>query len=525
MATGHGQSRLRSGGHILLILLLLCAAPVVLRAFTLETLIMPGPVIETHAQFEDDCANCHEDTEADSQAELCMGCHVDVGADVVARTGFHGRHPDAGDNECVSCHTDHEGRAADIVAFDVTTFDHSWTDFAFRGEHEMLQCSGCHEPGADWAASPNTCFGCHAQDDIHLRQMEGTCGDCHSQSTWRDATFDHDMTAFPLMGQHGNLTCDDCHQDQVFHGVPTECSLCHVNDDVHQGRNGTQCASCHSAVDWADIHFDHLTVSSFALLGAHERLACETCHTQDFTTSLPTSCHGCHQTDDVHQGGLGADCASCHSVSTWTNTGFDHSAIMRFPLLGAHNALECTSCHLSGTDVGLPLDCAGCHADDPHVGQLGSQCETCHSEITWTAETRFDHGLTNFPLIGAHATIACETCHATLAFHDAAENCAACHSAEDVHGGRLGPQCETCHNPGTWAFWTFDHDIQTDFTLTGEHLGAACTACHRNSTTGEVTAPAVCGQCHRQDDPHFGRFGTECGACHTTASFSDIQDF
>jgi len=524
MKTAREQSRLH-GGRYLSVTLLLLIAPAALHAFTLESLLMPGPVAESHAEYEDDCEQCHTETEEQNQNTLCVGCHIAIGTDVMAGEGLHGRHPDAGDNQCASCHTDHEGRDADMVAFDLSEFDHSRTDFALRGVHDWTLCADCHQPGDKWMTAPNTCSSCHGHEDVHQGQMAGTCGDCHNETTWRDASFDHDTTTFSLTGGHGAAACGDCHQDQVFHGVPTDCNGCHVDDDAHMGRNGPQCESCHSSVDWVHPEFDHVAVSGFPLLGAHEPLACETCHTQDLMTALPTSCHGCHQSDDVHQGGLGTDCGSCHRVSNWTRTGFDHSQIDRFPLLGAHNELECTSCHVEGTDVGLPVDCVGCHSDDPHVEQLGSRCETCHTEMTWTGDVRFDHGLTHFPLIGAHEAIGCETCHATPAFHDAAEDCQGCHSSEDVHAGRLGTRCETCHNPTDWTFWTFDHDTQTDFMLTGAHIGAACTACHRESTTDVASVPNVCEACHRRDDPHMGRFGADCADCHTTGSFSDIQGF
>ena len=36
--------------------------------------------------------------------------------------------------------------------------------------------------------------------------------------------------------------------------------------------------------------------------------------------------------------------------------------------------------------------------------------------------------------------------------------------------------CDACHNPVGWQAWTFDHDVQTDFPLTGGHADVAAHA-------------------------------------------------
>jgi len=113
----------------------------------------------------------------------------------------------------------------------------------------------------------------------------------------------------------------------------------------------------------------------------------------------------------VHQGSLGDDCASCHTPNQWSQTGFDHLSNTGFGLLGAHAQAECTDCHAATATAALPTDCAGCHAPDPHQNQLGADCAGCHAETAWNADVLFDHGLSHFPLIGAHAEVACADCH------------------------------------------------------------------------------------------------------------------
>ena len=68
-------------------ILALCAAPA--SASDIEKwLIMPGPVVESHASIEADCDACHAPLSQQDQATLCSACHTEVGIDVVAGTGF-----------------------------------------------------------------------------------------------------------------------------------------------------------------------------------------------------------------------------------------------------------------------------------------------------------------------------------------------------------------------------------------------------------------------------------------------------
>ena len=62
----------------------------------IETLVMPGDVIEGHADIEGECGNCHEAFERSKQRALCLDCHDPHSAKLVA-----------GDNPndvCAQCH-------------------------------------------------------------------------------------------------------------------------------------------------------------------------------------------------------------------------------------------------------------------------------------------------------------------------------------------------------------------------------------------------------------------------------------
>lgn len=503
--------------------------PLTLRADALERIfIMPGPVIGAHAEIESDCDSCHAPLSDTPQNQLCVACHEDIGADVERERGFHGRDPEASTAECASCHTDHEGRDAQVVLFDADSFDHRFTDFPLLGGHGDATCDACHVEDALFRDAPSECIVCHRDDDHHDGALGEACGDCHNASDWRFVRFDHAKTGFALTGGHKSATCEACHTTADYAATPTECVACHRQEDVHKGRNGTECGDCHVTANWQQLTFNHAKETGFALRGGHDGLTCQDCHrADDFSGLRGDDCNSCHVNDDVHKGRNGPDCAACHGVSSWVVSSFDHTAISDFALVDTHATLECQACHVNNVQDKLPRDCGGCHGEsDPHKGQLGARCEDCHAQVTWTASVRFDHDLTSFPLIGMHGELACDECHATPAYHDAPMECKECHAEDDPHGGTLGPMCEVCHNPRDWQAWVFDHQKQTDFALTGSHATVPCGACHQTvvSSLDEVSAPRDCAGCHRRDDPHQGRFGDACGSCHTTESFRQIRE-
>lgn len=509
----------------LLVVVLLAAASVTHASEIEKWLIMPGPVANVHASIESDCGACHAPLSETSEAELCGACHEGVVGDLATQSGFHGRLQPAAQAECASCHTEHEGRDTDILAFDASAFDHSQTDFALRGAHAALECGACHANGAKHRDAPGECVDCHRSDDAHNGQLGDDCGSCHNAASWLQATFDHAKTGFTLTGAHDGITCAGCHASESFAEVGRSCNDCHRDQDVHKGRNGVRCGDCHATTTWSSVTFDHARVAGFRLDGGHRGLPCSACHVAASFTDLQTSeCSACHDRDDPHEGRFGPDCGSCHTTASWRSAGFDHAAKTGFALPPGHDELQCEQCHSGSPGAAVPTDCGTCHAgDDVHEGQLGSRCESCHVATNWTAMIAFAHELTAFPLIGAHADVACDKCHATAAFHDADTACIACHAGDDVHAGSLGTQCDDCHNPATWRAWQFDHDTHTRFPLSGAHADVRCEACHRDAAGRGESPPSDCSSCHRRDDPHFGRFGNNCEACHTTTSFSAIE--
>lgn len=166
----------------------------------------------------------------------------------------------------------------------------------------------------------------------------------------------------------------------------------------------------------------------------------------------------------------------------------------------------------------------------------GMDCSACHTPDGWTMAPGdgrgggFDHARTGFPLVGRHAAVTCIACHAPG--REVRQDCASCHRSP--HQGRLSRDCGGCHVPRTWesARAVVMH-ARTRLPLTGAHLLADCTQCHRRTGERQWTSPPVdCVACHeaevrnaRVHPDHLGRdggapFPRDCAICHRTSTWS-----
>ena len=314
------------------------------------------------------CGACHAGERYKGTPKQCVGCHL---PDDVHR-GSQGP-------QCSNCHT-----TADWTS---QKFDHAReTGFALMGRHARLGCQDCHRSGNLKEPIPKDCNGCHQADDRHAGRLGADCADCHGNDRWRVASFDHATRFhFALEGAHANLDCHACHtgvaQDQK---LGTECGSCHRADEPHGGTLSTKCKQCHGQTRWNDVTFDH-DLASFPLLGLHVVVTCGQCHTTERFKEAPQECVDCHAKDDVHKGGLGKDCGTCHTPNGWKLWDFDHAARTRFPLTGAHAQVGCPECHIKPQNVKKPsMVCGTCHAgNDVHAGRFGLQCQECHTTMTF----------------------------------------------------------------------------------------------------------------------------------------------
>jgi hypothetical protein len=391
---------------------------------------------------------------------------------------------------------------------------------------------------------PVKCFACHKKDEQekgHRGGLGEKCESCHNERAWKNSSFDHDDTKFPLHDKHKDAKCESCHKGGISGPnarikVEKECNACHKKDDQdkgHKGRYGPKCESCHTEKSWKGTTFDHGRDTKYTLKGKHIQTKCDACHLPEIgpiysKQKLETLCNACHKKDDQdkgHKGRYGPKCESCHTEKNWKTITFDHARDTRYELKGKHFRTKCDDCHLpekGPLSKKLEIQCYACHKkDDKHRDQLGKKCESCHHERDWK-DSPFDHTKSRFPLTGSHIRTECKKCHQTPAFRDASLLCNGCHEKEDVHKRRLGTRCESCHYTGTWKSWDFDHD-KTRFPLDGGHKKTECYDCHMKPITGRALIDRTCISCHANEDVHNGGFGGQCERCHVASTWRKVR--
>lgn len=502
----------------------------------------------TGAHIETDCNDCHG-LEAvprfSGLLDTCTGCHQ-AAADELPDPDHSS--PALG-TDCALCHTTDAWLPAE--------FDHTRSTFALTGAHIATDCAACHGEGeaAVFSGLDATCFACHQQDydgaqnpDHNNPALPTDCQVCHSTTAWEPAEFDHQLTDFPLTGAHAEIDCNACHTGGIYEPIDAACVACHLDDynntedPDHAGENlPLDCALCHNTSDWEDADFDH-GQTRFPLQGAHQPLACVACHADGYTDT-PFACQACHLDDwqgaalPHEEQSFTLECATCHTQDAWAPSTFNHDNLTDWPLTGAHGSVSCTACHTGGTYLTAAPDCWGCHqqdyldADEPdhEGGSYPQDCAVCHSTGDWVA-TAFDHALTEFPLLGAHTTVACIACH-EQGYVDTPTACRACHQADwdnaaPVHDeGTFQWDCTRCHNQSVWSPSTFSHTTMTEYPLTGQHVSTSCVSCHPGGQYENT--PDECLFCHQTDfnnanDPdHSGEgYPDDCTMCHSTQNWN-----
>lgn len=571
---------------------------------------IPAPELYDHSHagglalsgkhLELECAKCHVFAQNGlipagqarflGLSQQCTGCHNDV-------------HKGELGNDCAKCH----GQEQPFKA--VPMFSHP-ASFPLVEGHARRKCSDCHlkmanpptedvTEGAvllEYKGLSTNCASCHTDDydktsrPAHKVASLGTdCAKCHGVAKWTPARFDHDAD-FALTGAHAKPACADCHsagarqQEVAAFGVARtkrngqECAACHrdeydkTTNPAHAvARIGLDCATCHGVDDWKKANYAH--DPRFALVGAHQPLACSACHSagikqqqvQAFDKSR--SCAACHANPhdarliaaaDRVRGARPDSCVVCHKADTrdWREADAamtpDLHAATGFALVAPHHTQQCSACHAgiapksAGRAVVVTAElrtpaqwkadfpgrtqdgCESCHKD-PHGGQFkksgkannaASDCIDCHLPATF-APTKYDltmHADCAFPLDGSHRAVACASCHKVVdgvrRFVGTKTACVDCH--EDVHKGAFD-------GPGKPAVIGGKSDCARCHT-TERFAKIVWTGADHATWTGESLlgkhATASCNDCHRRDKPRgrtlapFRPAPKECVACH-----------
>lgn len=403
-------------------------------------------------------------------------------------------------------------------------------------------------------------------------------------ATGLNGQFSPGQLSKPHAHLEGSGKCLECHQSA--RGIaPETCLSCHqilaqriaAGRGLHVGDASQNCERCHiehnglefELVWWGDAGreaFDH-GETGYVLEGAHAKLGCEKCHSPDLIVApqplldqgkdlsrtllgLESACLSCHE--DQHRGQVEPEsCLDCHGPTAWKPAGqFDHGQT-EFPLTGRHQEAACTKCHATRIDPATPdaepylefgvaafQRCTDCHRD-PHEGRLGADCQRCHSTEGWAGYDRreFDHDLSQFPLVGEHRRVSCESCHPRGGSFRVARfaACADCH--RDAHLGQFvklpdDGACESCHTVEGFRPSTFDlaRHQEGEYPLEGAHLASPCNACHRMVAVSELArhaslVAATPGLELLDEAIQFRFASTECLACHEDQHLGEVDRF
>ena len=486
------------------------------------------------------CTACHINNLYAGTPATCYGCHS---------TDYIGSknppHVQLGlPHDCATCHS--------TVDWLNAKFDHTlYANYPLTGAHATVPCASCHVNN-NYVNTPTACYSCHQADftgatspNHVIAGFPTDCTLCHTTSAWSPSTFNH-SSVFALTGAHATVPCTQCHTNNNYTTLPTNCFGCHqadwngTNNPSHVAAGfPTTCDTCHTTTNWVNVNFNHALYANYPLTGVHATLTCIQCHTNNSYTNPPTACYSCHQADfngttnpNHVSSGFPTDCSICHTTSGWSPSSFNHNNTA-FPLTGAHTALACTQCHTNNNYTTLPTTCYGCHqADwngttDPNHAAAGfpTTCDTCHTTTAWTGAT-FNHNNTPFPLTGAHTTVDCIKCHVNNVFAGTPTACYSCHAADFT--GTTNPNhvsagwpttCTTCHTTTAWIPATLPASYHTFFPLNHGNANGVCATCHTNSSDYSVFQCTGCHTASATNPEHNGISGyvynsTNCYACH-----------
>jgi len=238
------------------------------------------------------------------------------------------------------------------------------------------------------------------------------------------------------------------------------------------------------------------------------------------------------------------NCETCHvsTATDWQTIDFNHEST-GFPLQDRHQEVDCGGCHAIEDFRTVKKSCFSCHAD-VHQAQMGNDCEKCHSFQGWEIfDAHAIHEETQFPLVGQHALVDCESCHPKQLQGDftlLTTDCIGCHQSDYLStvtpnhvNSSFSTNCRDCHETTDWqpAFLT-DHDSFFPV-FSGQHDGVwnECAECHTNPATFVEFTCLTCHK-HRQsemDAKHGGIAGyaydsNACLECHPQGTEGGFKD-
>ena len=512
----------------------------------------------------------------DLKQEKCGSCHSDYHGDNLSNKFQNG--------DCGNCHNQNTWKNRD--------FKHKGINFPLLGQHARNTCEDCHtkaDKGYDkkklWKGLDPNCTSCHGDFHLYANQKSkkrgslNNCRMCHGDGGFKEGIkFNHDKdTAFPLIGEHKKVECNDCHikvtKKKRKYRFPEyrkkTCETCHTSPHSEKFfrsmGNRRRCSSCHSPEGWR-VFKDKSIVSTFnhddtrfPLTGAHKKQTCSSCHringkgVYKFPNANKKFCLNCHETVHKRQFTkrfLKQSCALCHTTTAFKpRKRFNHN-LTQFKIDGAHNKIrkQCSKCHVK-SNLTIPTKpprkgqlfkfqfaskgyCEHCH-NNVHKKQFHRKfatksCKACHSTSSFLKKPPFNHNQTRWVLEGKHRKVKCNDCHVPTRkrFKESPRRRMGkyifkinkvneCNICHaDIHKPTRGKDCSQCHTPGGWGSGGgVGGSFHAQSMLIGAHNFLSCNQCHTNGRRLEG-ASENCIMCHAKDDHHNGAL-VRCETCHS----------
>ncbi len=572
----------------------------------------PGRLSKAHKDLEGskNCIQCHaKKGESLIQKDSCYKCHKAIKKRVNAHKGYHNQAINIEKKNCEDCHKEHFADRYDLITWPnkggYKKFNHDLTGFKLNGAHKKIDCEKCHKKEnikdkslfkdenvnikTTYLGLDTNCVSCHL-NDVHQEQIDNkNCANCHDETDFKNAriSFNHNLTNFPLKGQHKTVNCEACHKPlkQIFYedkwryklkhkGIKYKrCVDCHKNDDIHENVFGDNCERCHTESSFNDIIFDKKehAVDKFPLTGKHLKEDCRSCHT-DKLNIVPneSTCVSCHKKDDPHRRKFGETCEDCHNTTDFKDIdekSFNHN-LTGFKIEGYHKKLNCIECHSLKGDYKKKYltynkdnSCIKCHtSDNPHKDEFkDDDCSKCHNQDRFIPSEYSveEHNKTDFKLDGSHEVVSCNQCHKpyhtdksngankdgiVLTFHTEEKDCVDCHKNPHIkqfenyviEGNKPTPQSLS---------------ISTSYPSQEGNNKVNCEKCHTTESFHKTIfdhnkdtdfklinshKDVTCERCHeyKKDKNHeFGGYflytqnkNKDCSYCHTDIHYGQFND-
>ncbi len=219
-----------------------------------QSLTSPGPLSESHAFLENNCAACHAPVTG-VEPSKCIVCHAN-NTDLLKRqpTAFH-----AHVTSCKECHLEHNGKNMLPTGMDHAAMakigmralsrnkdPQSGDQVALANLKHWMQMNNTRVGGENLKPMEKllNCYTCHQNDDQHFSLFGKDCAQCHTVQQWDIPQYRHPSSS--------SRDCSQCHQAPPSHYMMHFGMISQTVAGKHKAKV-RECFACHQTTSWPDI--------------------------------------------------------------------------------------------------------------------------------------------------------------------------------------------------------------------------------------------------------------------------------